>query len=99
MLTHLVTFLLMTVAVSCLRRRVELDVCGWEARQSLRAWSVSKLNRVMGSALVAVALLIGWEGAAAPGFYAAVGGTAIVLIGGAYMSRHIRRCLRWVWTH
>ena len=97
-LTHLIAFLCVTVAFSCLRRRVELDVAGWEARQSLQAWSVATLNRVMMSALVAFLLLAAWKGAEAPGFYVVIGGTAAVLIGGAHTSRRIRQCLRWVWT-
>jgi 4-hydroxybenzoate polyprenyltransferase len=97
-LTHLIAFLFVTMAFSCLRRRIEIDVAGWEARQSLQAWSVAKLNGVMIGALVAFLLLAAWKGTEAPGFYAVIGGTAAVLIGGAHTSRRIRRCLRWVWT-
>jgi 4-hydroxybenzoate polyprenyltransferase len=97
--THLMAFLLVAVALSCLRRLVELDVNGWEARQSLQAWSAAALTRVLFGALVAFAGLAAWLGASAPGFYAALAGTAIVLIGGAHRAPRVRRALRWVWTH
>jgi len=97
-LTHLVAFLFVTVAFSCLRRRIELDIAGWEARRSLHAWSVAKLNGVMIGALVAFLLLAAWTGREAPGFYGVIGGTTAVLIGGAHTSGRVRRGLRWVWT-
>lgn len=97
--THLVALLLLAVAFSCLRRRIEMDAPGWEARQSLRAWSLSRLNRVMGGALATLVALTIWKSAEAPGFYAALVGTAAVLGGGAYTSPLIRRGLTWVWTH
>jgi 4-hydroxybenzoate polyprenyltransferase len=98
-LTHLVTFLLVAIAISCLRRRVEMDVRGYQARQSLRRWSIATLNRAMAVALTGMLCLTVWKAPTAPGFYATIAGSAVVLIGGAYTSRHIRQCLRWVWTH
>jgi 4-hydroxybenzoate polyprenyltransferase len=97
--THLLAFLLIAVALSCLRRLVELDVHGWEARQALHAWSVAALTRVQFGSVAAFAALAIWQGSSAPGFYAALSGAALVLIGGAYRAPRIRRALRWVWTH
>jgi decaprenyl-phosphate phosphoribosyltransferase len=97
--THLMAFLLVAVALSCLRRLVELDVDGWEARQSLRAWSAAALRRVLFGSLAAFAGLAAWQAASAPGFYAALAGSAIVLTGGAYSAPRVRRALQWVWTH
>jgi UbiA prenyltransferase family len=98
-ITHLLAFLLASIAFSCLRRRVEQDVPGWEARQSLRRWPRGALDRVLVMALGGLLALAIWNGPSAPGFYALLGGTAVVLIGGAYTSSPIRRSLRWVWTH
>jgi len=97
--THLLAFLLVTIAFSCLRRRVEQDVPGWEARQSLGRWPSGALDCVLLGALAALLALAIWKAPAAPGFYTALAGTAVVLIGGAYVSPEIRRSLRWVWTH
>jgi 4-hydroxybenzoate polyprenyltransferase len=97
--THLLAFLLVAVAMSCLRRLVERDVDGWEARQSLHAWSAAALTQVLFGSLAAFAGLAVWQGASAPGFYAALAGAAIVLTGGAYRAPRVRRALRWVWTH
>jgi 4-hydroxybenzoate polyprenyltransferase len=97
--THLMAFLLVAVALSCLRRLVELDVDGWEARQALHAWSAAALTRVQFGSLAAFAALAAWQGASAPGFYAALAGAAMVLIGGARLAPRIRGALRWVWTH
>jgi hypothetical protein len=97
--THLAAFLLVAIAVSCLRRLIELDVKGWQARQALRAWSAAALRRVLFGSLAAFAGLAAWQGASAPGFYAALAGAAMVLTGGAYRAPRIRRALRWVWTH
>ena len=89
--THLAAFLLATIAFSCLRRRVEQDVPGWEARPSLRKWSPGALNRVLFGAVVMLLALAIWKAPTAPGFYGALVGTAGVLIGGAYASPEIRR--------
>jgi decaprenyl-phosphate phosphoribosyltransferase len=97
--THLAAFLLAAVALSCLRRLVERDVPGWEARPALRAWSRKRLDLVMAGSLTAFAGMAIWRGASAPGFYAALAGTAVVLIGGAHRAPFVRRTLRWVWTH
>jgi decaprenyl-phosphate phosphoribosyltransferase len=97
--THLVAFLLVAVALSCLRRLIERDVPGWEARQSLSAWSTTSLNGVLAGSLLALGVLAGGRAAAAPGVYAALVGTAFVLVGGAYWSASVRRRLRWLWTH
>ncbi len=97
--THLVSILLLAVACSCLRRRVERDVPGWDARQSLRRWSLVSLDAAVAGSLAALGLVAFWHAAAAPGFYTAVLGTALVVVGGAYSSETIRRHLRWVWTH
>jgi decaprenyl-phosphate phosphoribosyltransferase len=97
--THLLAFLLVTVAFSCLRRRVEQDIEGWSARQALNKWAPGALDRVMLGSLAAVAAMAIWKALAAPGFYAALSATALVLIGGAHTSTAVRRSLRWVWTH
>lgn len=97
--THMLAMLSIAVALSCLRRRIELDSMGWEARSSLRRWSPARLDGVMSTALIALAVLAYWKALSAPGFYAAVVGTATVLIGGAHLSDRIRRVLRWIWSH
>lgn len=96
--THVLAFLLVTIAFSCLRRRVEQDVPGWEARQSLCKWPSGALDRVLFGALALLLALAIWKAPTAPGFYTALVGTAVVLIGGAYTSPGIRRSLRWIWT-
>ena len=97
--THLVAFLLVAIALSCLRRLIERDVPGWEARQSLNAWSTTSLTRVLTGSLAGLCALAVWRAAAAPGVYAALVGTSLVLVVGAHRSVFIRRRLRWVWTH
>jgi 4-hydroxybenzoate polyprenyltransferase len=96
--THLIAFALLATAFSVLRRRIEHDVPGWEARQSLRDWSVPALDRVLVGSLIGVIALAIFRWRTAPGFYTALLGTMTVLIGGAYSSASIRRALSWVWT-
>lgn len=97
--THLLAFLLVTVAFSCLRRLVERDIPGWDARRSLRAWSRTSLSRVLAASLSGLGAMAIALGSTAPGFYAALVGTACVLIGGAQWVPPVRRGLQWVWTH
>ena len=97
--THLMALLLVAISLSCLRRLVELDVDGWEARQSLQAWSAEALSRFLFGSLAAFAALGVWQASSAPGFYAALAGAAVVLTGGAHRAPPVRRALQWVWTH
>ena len=97
--THLLAFLLVAVAVSCLRRLVERDVDGWDARPSLQAWTADALTRVLIGSLAAFAGLALWLGVSAPGFYAVLAGAAMVLTAGAHRVPRARRALRWIWTH
>jgi hypothetical protein len=97
-ITHVIAFALIATAFSALRRRVERDVPGWAARQSLLDWSVAKLDRVLAGSLMVLLVVTLCCWGAAPGFYSALIGTAVALIGGAYSSASIRRGLQWVWA-
>ena len=98
-LSHLIALLFMAIALSSLRRDVEKDVDRGHSRPTLLRYTDSQLKTV-----VAVCLGLGtWialKGVAeAPGFYAVLGATMTVLIGGAYLSEAVRGVLRRIWTH
>lgn len=97
--THLVAFLLLAMALACLRRDVERDEPGWSARKTLGVYSPHELPCMAFSCLAALAALAGVYGGDAPGFYAIVLCTAAVVAAGGWLDAPIRSGLRAVWTH
>jgi 4-hydroxybenzoate polyprenyltransferase len=97
-LTHLISLLALAIVMSCLRRRIERDTPGWEARRALHAWSDKGLERVMAFSTATMLSIAVWQGPVAPGFHATVLGCFAVLVGGAHASPRLRRSLRWFWV-
>lgn len=98
-LGHLITLLFMAIALSSLRRDVEKDVDRGRSRPTLLRYTDSQLKTVVAVCLGAGAGIALMGVAEAPGFYAVLGGTTTVLIGGAYLSETVRGVLRRIWTH
>jgi 4-hydroxybenzoate polyprenyltransferase len=97
--THLFALLLLSIAISALRRRLERDLPGWEARRTLTMWSVAQLDGVIAATSAGILAMTAVWASAAPGFYAAVLSTTVIVVGGAYLSSGVRGILRWVWSH
>ena len=95
---HLLAFFLVAVAISCLRRDVELDIDHDASRATLRRYTSSTLATMTLLSLSVFVVMLQHEGVAAPGFYATLAASTVVLVGGAYFSVPGRRVLRWFWT-
>ena len=96
--THLGAFLALAIAMSCLRRVVERDEPGWEARATIGRYSSLELPRLAGACLIAFVLFAVRFGSAAPGFYFTVGVTGLVVGVGGWINPPVRASLRAVWT-
>ena len=98
-LGHLIALLFMAIALSSLRRDVEKDVDRGRSRPTLLRYTDSQLKTIVAVCLGAGAGMALRGAAEAPGFYAVLGATTSVLIGGAYLSETVRGVLRRIWTH
>jgi decaprenyl-phosphate phosphoribosyltransferase len=96
--THLVTLMLLAVALSCLRREVERDADGWQARTTIAQYGPTELARMSTGCLALLAVCGVLYGPAAPGFYVIVGSTALVTVVGGWMECPVRAGLRTIWT-
>ena len=95
---HLVAYFFFIFGFVCLRRELEKDVVGWEARRTLKIYGPRDL-RVL--EFVSLAVILGCciaDGLVSKGFYAAIIGTYVVLLPGAHVSPSLRYLLRQVWT-
>jgi decaprenyl-phosphate phosphoribosyltransferase len=97
--THVATLLLFAVAVSCLRRQVERDMPGWEARTTLARYAPCELSYLAAGCLMAVAALTLMFANRAPGFYSIIIATALVVAGGGWLRCPVRTALRTIWTY
>ena len=98
-LTHLAALLLLAVALSCLRRDVERDDPGWEARETLRLYSPRDMPCMAAVSLLMLAALAAACWPEAPGFYSIVVVTAAIAAVGGWIDAPVRWSLRRVWTH
>lgn len=97
-LSHLVALLLLAVALSCLRRVVERDAPGWEARETLRSYSPGELPCIAVGCLVMLVAQAVVRAGEAPGFYAILVSTAAIVAVGGWLASPLRSSLRTVWT-
>jgi 4-hydroxybenzoate polyprenyltransferase len=95
---HLGALLLLAIALSCLRREVERDVAGWEARETTARYSPRELPFLAAGCLSLLLLLATVFAPAAPGFYAILGLTAVAIAGGGWGHPAVRASLRANWT-
>jgi 4-hydroxybenzoate polyprenyltransferase len=95
---HLVTLLLFAIAMSCLRRSVERDTSGWEARQTLKVYTLQQLQAGAWVGLAAMLAMAAAFGREAPGFYSVVTASALVLVAGGHLSGVVRKPLAAIWT-
>jgi len=98
-LTHLAALLLLAVALSCLRRDVERNDPGWEARETLRLYSPRDMPCMAAVSLLMLAALAAACWPEAPGFYSIVVVTAAIAAVGGWIDAPVRWSLRRVWTH
>jgi decaprenyl-phosphate phosphoribosyltransferase len=95
---HLLSLLLLAMVLSCLRRIVERDSPGWDARETLTRYTPGELSALAfgcASALVVVAAI---QAPLAPGFYAILLMATAILAGGGWWSPPVRSSLRTIWT-
>jgi 4-hydroxybenzoate polyprenyltransferase len=96
---HLFAYFFLAFAVVCLRRLVEMDVLGWEARSTLSRYPRHSLNALTIGSLAAILLLFALDGFTSWGFYTIVISTYLVIILGASYCCAARKGLRRMWTH
>ena len=96
--THLLALMMLAMALSCLRRDVERDVAGWEARTTIAGYTPRELTWVAAACLTVLAVLATCYGHSAPGFYLIVGTTAGLIAIGGWLDTSIRGSLRTIWT-
>lgn len=97
-ITHLGALLALAIAMSCLRRAVERDAPGWDARATIGRYSPRELPSVATACLITVALMALTFGSDAPGFYGVVGATAAIVGVGGWINGPLRAGLRAIWT-
>lgn len=97
--THLGALLALAIAMSCLRRAVEQDVPGANARVTIGRYAPGELPSLATGCLVMVSLMAVAFGSDAPGFYAIVGTTSAVVGVGGWLCYPVRAGLREIWTH
>lgn len=96
--SHLVAVMLLALALSCLRRAVERDAEGWQARRTIAAYGAAELETLAAGCLGVLGLVTAIYSGAAPGFYLIVGTTAAVTAIGGWMDSPVRVGLRTIWT-
>jgi decaprenyl-phosphate phosphoribosyltransferase len=97
--SHLAALLLLAIALSCLRRDIERDVPGWQARETIGRYAPNELAVMACGCLGALGFMAASQARHAPGFYAILLTTAVVLAGGGWIARPVRSSLRAIWTH
>ena len=96
--THLGALLVLAIAMSCLRRALERDEPGWEARATIGRYSSLELPCLAAACLIALGVFALRFGSAAPGFYFTVGVAGLVIGVGGWINPPVRASLRAVWT-
>lgn len=97
-LLHLGAYFFFVFGLSCLRRELEKDVTGWEARPTLKAYSLRTLRQLEWASIVCILGFLAADGMTSPGFYAVIIPTYLLLVVGARLSPTIRSYLHHVWT-
>jgi 4-hydroxybenzoate polyprenyltransferase len=97
--THLVALFALAIAMSCLRRAIERDVAGADARVTIGRYAPQELPSLSTACLLALTVMALAFSADAPGFYVIVGLTSAILGVGGWLSRPMRAGLREIWTH
>ena len=97
--SHLAALLLFAIALSCLRRDIERDVRGWQARETIARYGPGELGLMAVGCLTSLAFVASRHAAQAPGFYAILLTTATIVAGGGWLARPVRSSLRAIWTH
>lgn len=95
---HLLAFLFLAIAMSCLRRQIERDMPGWEARRTLNFYTTRELSTLTVVCLAAVLVLAARDRLASAGFFSILLAGAAVLVGGGHFSTFVRNRLKAVWT-
>ena len=97
-LLHLGAYFFFVLGLSSLRRELERDVKGWEARHTLKAYSLASLRWLEFGSFIGILLFLAADGLKSPWFYTAIIPTYLLLAGGSRISPVIRRYLHHVWT-
>jgi decaprenyl-phosphate phosphoribosyltransferase len=95
--SHLLAILLLAIALACLRREVERDSPGWQARETLARYAPGELSLLAFCCLGALGLTAFLQATRAPGFYAILLSTAVVVAGGGWWNQLVRSSLRAIW--
>lgn len=96
--SHLLALLLLAIALSALRRQVERESPGWEARRTLSLYGRNDLAAITTAAAMMLLALASSHYRTAPGFYGAVVAVLVVLVGGARAFPAVRRQLARGWV-
>jgi decaprenyl-phosphate phosphoribosyltransferase len=97
-LTHLAVIFAVAIGLVSLRRLVEKNESGWQARHTLSHYSRGELIFVQWAALVCVLALCVRDGLSSWGFFSAVIPSYLTLIAGFLLSGNVRRLLGILWT-
>jgi decaprenyl-phosphate phosphoribosyltransferase len=94
---HLVAYFFFVFGLCCLRRELEKDISGWQARVALKSYSIGVLRALECISLVFIFVLIFVDGFVSKGFYAVIIPTYLFLVLGARRPE-LRRLLYGIWT-
>lgn len=95
---HLGAYFFFVLGLSCLRRELERDVPGWEARAAMKAYSVSRLRWIEVLSMAGILAFLVADGLKSPWFFTAIIPTYLLLTAGWRFSPAVRRYLHYVWT-
>lgn len=95
---HLLAFYFLAFGFVCLRRFIEMEVEGWQARETLMRYSQRKLLFFQTVSFLAILLLFVNDDFVSKGFYFTIIATYLVLTCGTYFSGNVRNLAKLVWT-
>ena len=95
---HLFAYFFFVFGLSCLRRDLEKEVQGWEARPTLKAYSREKLLALELISLLLVLCCLWADGFVSKGFYLVITPAYLFLVLGARWSSPLRNLLHAIWT-
>ena len=94
----LLAIFFLAIGIACVRRIVEKDVKGWEARRTLIHYSTSKLGYIQFIAFLSILLLTTIDSSVSKIFYIIIISIYIPSAFGIYFSNSIRSFYRLRWT-
>jgi 4-hydroxybenzoate polyprenyltransferase len=94
---HLAAYFVFVFGLCCLRRELEKDIPGWEARSTLRAYSIGVLRALEWASLAFIFILVLADGFVSKGFYSVIIPAYLFLVLGARL-QPLRRFLHGIWT-